>query len=464
MRRLARPLMALALALALCAGPRLAAASAKVAVLPFSGPAGATARAGLLAGMGRSVTAIPADEVLEAAADLGVASGSDRWLVALCARLGCQAVIAGAVERSRGQHEVVVTLYSGRTAKELGQHAIRVRSARLLGVVGKALGRQCLTTMTRSGEADGASAPAPAQAPPVAAQAQAAAAPAQAAAAPAQAPPMDIDEALRKHPVSIVRHDLPPRERGSIVDVAIGFGLTRRDHVLHSAEDSTRPDKTAAGIYPEINLRVDVYPLVPFVRGLLSGVGLGLTYAHNLGASASVEDAGGEPVEAASQELLLDLKWRWRVVSRPWSPTLTALAGWGTRDLALGDNDLLTSLGYRFFRLGLDGAVPLGTPYANLVVGLDWRAVTRVGNEAVDSYGSRTGSGGYAVRIGGAGAHRTAWGELRYHCTFEYLSFSTDFAGLDIDQLRRDERRDRSDSTTADDRLVRFWLGAGYAY
>lgn len=452
-----RPGMALALALALCSGPRLAAASARVAVLPFSGPSAAAARAGLLAGLGRSVTAIPADEVLEAAADLGVASGSDRWLAALCAKLGCQAVITGAVERSRGQHEVVVTLYSGRTAKELGQHAIRVRSARLLGVVGKALGRQCLTTMSGSGEPP-PSPPAPAEAPPSAAQASP-------ADANAPAPPMDIDEALRKHPVSVVRREAPRLERtDSIVDVALGFGLTRRDHVLRSAEDSTRPDKTAAGTYPEVNLRVDVYPLVPFVKGLLSGVGLGLTYAHNLGAAATVEDAGGEPVEAASQELLLDLKWRWRVVSRPWSPTLTALAGWGMRDLELGDNDLLTSLGYRFFRLGLDGAVPLGTSYASLVVGLDWRAVTRVGTEAVDSYGSRTGSGGFAVRIGGAGSHRTRWGELRYHCTFEYQSFSTDFAGLDIDQLRRDERRDRSDATVADDRLVRFWLGAGYAY
>ena len=45
------------------------------------------------------------------------------------------------------------------------------------------------------------------------------------------------------------------------ISVALGLGVARRDHVARAQGSTTHPDKSAAGTYPELTLRADVYPL-----------------------------------------------------------------------------------------------------------------------------------------------------------------------------------------------------------
>jgi hypothetical protein len=444
---LRRLILAGVAAVALCGLTRPAAAKVKVAVLPFSGPGASAARAGVMEGLETEAATIPVQQIIEAATDLGVDSGSGRWLVGLCARLGCRAVVTGSVVRTSEHHELVVTVYSGRTAETLARHTFGTRAARHLGLVGRALGRRCLATMSKYDQGDAAPS-LPERDPP--------------AAAATGGPAEEKRVSIAKRPVPAKKQ--PEAGQGSLFDLSIAFGLAKRDQVLQGAGDSPRPDKVYEGTFGEFTLRAGVYPLTPFLKNMINGLGLGLTYSRHLGMGTTVEGADGETVDAASQELLLDLMWRWKILSRSTSPVVTLLAGWGLRDFDLGANEILTSFNYRFFRLGLDGSVPLGTPYAALTAGIDLRPLTQVGPEAVDCYGNRTGGIGFAVRAGASGTYRLPFGALHYYSSFEFVRVSVEFAGLDPSQVRREERRDRDDPTAAEDRLMRFWIGAGYSY
>lgn len=446
----ARRIAAGAAVVALLLATRAGAVGGDVVVLPFSGPSSAAARAGVVRGLGPRAAKIPLERILDAAAQLRGGSGTRAWITSLCARLDCSAVVLGAVARDRSRHEVVTVLYEGKTAEILGRFARRARGAGDVGGIGKALGQRC------RGHLDSTVAQAPAPSPVSAPSPSTGEEPA------LSRPPSRKPKAT---PATISGQPAPAADRRDpLFDVGLALGIARRDHVLHGDGSVPGPDKTAAGTFPELTLRADLYPLGLFVRGLLEGVGLGLSYTQHLGMATSVEGQDGELVEAASRELLLDVKWRWRMLSRPTSPRVTAFVGWGLRDFDLDANAILTSFNYRFFRLGLDGAVPLGTRYAALTAGVELRPLTRVGPEAVDCYGELAGGSAFAVRFGASGALRLPAGALHYHASFEYLRFSSEFSGLEAGQVREEERRDRSDPTAAVDQVLRFWIGAGWAY
>jgi len=92
------------------------------------------------------------------------------------------------------------------------------------------------------------------------------------------------------------------------------------------------------------------------------------------------------------------------------------------------------------------------------------RPLMAVGQEAVDAFGSKTGGLGFAGRAGVSGIYRLGTGGVTYFASFEYLSFSTDFAGLAQGIAKRPGLPDRFDASSGSDRFIRLWVGGGYVY
>jgi hypothetical protein len=251
--------------------------------------------------------------------------------------------------------------------------------------------------------------------------------------------------------------------RANLVGIGVGIGAVLRDFTLEG-DPSLPPHKYEGGMYPEIVLAADVYPLAPFVDNAANGVGLGLTYSRHLSISTTRQDPETDTeaaVDSSSWELLLDLKFRYIFWDSETSPSVAGFFGYGMRDFELAQNVTLTSFNYQFVRFGLRGIAPILTPLFAVEAGFDVRPVMKVGQEAVDSFGDKQGALAWSVRAGLSG--RTEWG-VTYFATFELLRFSTEFAGLDEGVQIRDDWPDRADPTTGSDQFIRFWGGVGYAY
>jgi hypothetical protein len=461
------------LAAAMVMEARPAAAKKKrVVVLPFSGPRGRTAWKGVMQGMRRRVVAIPARKYSAAANRLGVNGRSPEGMVATCSKVKCDAVVTGKVSKRRRRFNVVVTVYNGGTGAALGRRAAGVRGARKVGRAGAAIGRRCLRLVAKGRFKRGGAPPPPAPEPP---PPEPAPAPAPAPAPVAKADTSDIPVFKPSKPAR--QEDEEEEEEGrvskrathrskwdSIFELSFSIGLAFRRYELEGTDPNIQPNKYEGGMYPEFTLHADIYPLTPFVKNALNGLGVGVGYTRHISISTKPKDTPETEVDTTSQELLLDLKWRWTILSRVTSPQATIFAGFGMRDFNLAENPTLTSFNYRFIRFGLDGAVPLGTPLVALTTGFDVRVLMQVGQEAVDAFGSKTGGLGYAIRAGAAGKYHLSTGAIAYFVNFEYLRFTTDFAGLEPGTVIRAGLPDRTDASSGVDRFIRLWLGLGYAY
>jgi len=457
------PILLLGLVLASTAAPRLASAKKKrVVVLPFSGPLGAAARRGVIGGLKRKVTLVSPAKFQSAAG--GVEAEESEGMVTACSKAKCDAVVKGTVTRARRRYKVVVTVFNGGTGVAIGRRAATVTKRRVARA-GTAIGRGCLRLVAKGKYSRAAPPPPTPPTPPP----------------PPPPPPTpvaqrdtsdipvfkntrekgdddDDDDRVRKG-----SGDRPGRD--SLVDLSVGMGLAFRRYVLEGTDANVEPDKYEGGMYPEFTIRADIYPMAPFVRGLASGVGVGVTYTRHLSITTKPKDTPDESVDTTSQELLADLKWRWVILDSPTSPSVIVGAGFGMRDFTLAQNTILTSFNYQFLRFGLDGVVPLFTPLVAVTVGFDVRPLLTVGEEAVSAFGSKTGGLGFSVRGGLSGIYRLGTGGVIYFVNFEYLRFTTDFEGLAAGSFtNRTGFPDRQDASSGADRFIRLWLGAGYSY
>lgn len=465
------PLVVLGLALpALVAAPRPALARKKrVVVLPFSGPAGAAARRGVLMGLKRKTIGVSAKKFQSAADTLGVDETSAEGIAAACSKIRCDAVIKGKVSKRRRRFNVVVTVYDGGTGQALGRRAAGVRGTRKVARAGAAIGKRCLKLVAKGKyrAAAVAAAPAPEPAPaPTPAPAPAPVARADTSDIPVFRPTRskgrsdddDDDDA------GVSKGASAGGAREPLFDISVAVGMAFRRYVLEGTDTTIEPNKYEGGMYPEFTIHADLYPMAPFVKNLAGGLGFGLTYTRHITISTKPKDNADQTVDTTSQEFIADLKWRWIILSKPTSPVVMVNAGYGMRDFTLGANSILTSFNYRFVRIGLDGAVPLGTPFAAITAGFDVRPLMAVGQEAVDAFGSKTGGLGFAGRAGVSGIYRLGTGGVTYFASFEYLSFSTDFAGLEQGIPKRPGLPDRFDASSGSDRFIRLWVGGGYVY
>ncbi len=474
----------LSAALALLAAAT-AEAKKRVVVLPFSGPGGAGAKNGLSRALGKKVTQIRPATYTAMADDLGVDASDAAGVVAVCSKIKCDAVIKGSVAKKGRKFTLTVTVLDGGTGEAIGKRAATVRGARKVAAAGAAIGAQCVALAAKGKFKAGAKA-APPPKPP-------------------EPPPEPVAKPPKKPPEEPVAYKPPEPEekpkrkkrkkrsdddegdgdgedeervtkraprRGKyygLFDVSASVGLSvRRAVVTVTSTSAAAPaaDSTYdGGMYPEFTIRADLFPLVLATKSFPRNIGLGVGYTRHLSISTKTQNDSDPPVETTSQELLLDLRVRWVIFKTITSPEVNIFAGYGMRDFSLSANTVMASFNYRFLRFGLEGNVPLGTPYIGLYAGFDVRPLLAVGQEVVQFLGTKQSGLGFSVRGGAMGRHSSGF---FYFLSVEYLRFSTNFIGLlaspDVDPstIGKLDKRDRGDPTQAADRFIRFWAGAGF--
>ncbi|MCA9671933.1 MAG: hypothetical protein KC503_40315 [Myxococcales bacterium] len=431
----------------------------RVVVMKFAGGrSGLRARNGFVRGIRRRTRLVSASRFVDRADDLGLDPNSPRGRSGACHKLKCHAIVRGSVRRAGRSYVVTVTVYNALDGQAIGKRAARVRGARRLVRAGVALGRACLRLIGRGRIPSGAPAAAPKPPPPTPPP------PAPVARTPDPDPPPARVKKRRRNDDDDdddgdgVRRSASRGSKAGLVSLGVSIGLSTRTYELAGANPAQN-SKYDGGLFPEFRLLADLYPLVPFVKNFARNVGIGVSYARHITISTKLP-ANSDEVDTSSQQFIVDLRVRWAFLKKPTSPVALIRAGFGLRDFNLGANTVLTSFNYQFLQFGLDGYVPLGTPLIALHAGFDVRPLLKIGKEAVDSYGSRVGGLGFAVRAGAYGTHRSG---VFYFLTFEYLSFSAEFAGLDASQVRG-QTPDRAEATTGSDRYIRLWAGGGYRY
>lgn len=473
----------LSIALALLAAAS-AEAKKRVVVLPFSGPGSAGARNGVSRALGKKVTQIRPATYTSMAEDLGVDGSEPGGMVAVCSKIKCDAVIKGSVAKRGRKFTLTVTVLDGGTGEAIGKRAATVRGARKVAAAGAAIGAQCVA-LAAKGKFKPAGKPAPPK-PPEPPPEPVAKPPVKPPEEPVAYKPPEPEEKPTKRRRKKKRSDddegsgdgdgedeervtkrASRRKYAGLFDVAASVGLAIRRAVVTvpvSSAASPPVDSTYdGGMYPEFTVRADLFPLVPFTKSFVRNVGLGVAYTRHLSISTKMQDPAAPPVETSSQELLLDLRLRWTFFKTVTSPEVNLFFGYGLRDFNLSENIVMASFNYRFLRVGLEGNIPLGTPYIGLFAGFDVRPLLGAG-EAVQYLGTRDSGLGFAVRGGAMGRHSSGF---FYFLSVEYLRFSTKFVGLaaspDINpaDIGKD-KRDRADPNEASDRFVRFWAGAGF--
>ncbi len=453
----------------------------KVVVLPFSGPSAATARGGLVKALQRKANPISPVTYTNTGNQLGVDPSAASSMVAICSKLKCDAVIQGAVSRKGRRFTITVTVYDGGTGEVIGVKATTARGARRVVRSGKALGTECTALVQKGKYVRQKAAPQPA---PHAARPRIPPLPTTPPPSPA-ARKADISDIPQYKPLASKTESAPDKkaiteekkeseEEGidqrtrkkslsGLFDVSVGIGLASRRYVLAVAAPTPTSPKDSSyegSVYSEITFHADLYPLVPFIGNFFRNIGFGASYSRHLSNSSWKPNQTDLTIDTTSQELLLDIQYRWTILKKATSPVVSVLAGWGLRDFTLGQNDVLASLKYRFFRFGAEAIVPLGTPLMALFAGGDARPLIFVGQEAVYAWGSKNGGFGYSFRGGVRGRHSSGFFFL---VTAEYLSFRTSFDGFDPSDMPRPGFPDRTEGTKGSDRFIRMWGGAGYA-
>lgn len=413
-----------------------------VVVLPFKGPGAAKARQGVVTALMSATQLTPAKALIRTGHDLTSPDGLTR----ACTELKVDAVVRGRVKRRRRRRfQVIVTVFDGGTGVAAAKNAATVRGARRLHRAGLVIGRKLLGAVQQCAHRPAAVVqPTPASPAEPAPEVQA----------------LPVYTGQKKPPA-----EAPPKKRSrldGLLDASLAFGIAHRSYTLEGG-DPSKDRRYEGGVFPEVRLALDVYPTAPFLS-LPVDIGLGLSFSHHLSVSTKLVDASGQEVEydTGSLEFTIGLAVRWRIFgAKPTSPAIKLRFGWGMRNFTLGQNDVLTSVKYRFLRVGLEGLVPFGTPYVGLVAGFDVRPVLKVGDEAVNAFGASSGGLGWSLRGGLGGA--VAFG-LFYRLVFEYLTLKNDFDGrFDIPNNVTVDPIYRRDPSTGKDAFIRGWLQIGYA-
>jgi hypothetical protein len=436
----------------------------QVAVLPFTGPGAAAARQGVLQGLGSRFAILAPAAYARAAKKLHVDGATEKGVLKVCKSLKCDAVVSGAVKKKRRKHTLTVVVRDGGSGRVLGKKAQTVKGAGHLAAAGATIG-QGLDAFIEKGHHPEEPAPkvkgrGRGKTGPVAAAPAPAPAPAPEP-APAPAPAPAPESYFETTPAPRIERKAETSKRSlDLFEVQVALGMVVRRASLKS--DTVKDSSYEGGAFSEILLRLDLYPLGPFVRGFARNIGIGLAYNHHLAVSTSLVDSTGEAVKVSttSQEFLVDLRVRWAFLQKPTSPVLLVYAGFGLTDFKLGENAVLTSLEYRFLRFGIEGLVPILTPLIAVTAGVDVRPLLTVGQSAIDSLGRKSGGFAYALRAGLAG--KVSFG-LTYFATFEWLSHSVSFDGRTDITADQSVPPDRLESSKLSDGYIRFYAGLGYA-
>jgi opacity protein-like surface antigen len=440
----------------------------RVVVLGFSGPRAGQARAAFVGAIRRSARVLSAGKFSQAGG-----SGEPAGITAGCAKLRCDAVVSGAVAKRGRRYTLTVSVFDGGTGDRIGRRAAGVRGKRRIRKAGFAVGRKC-SRLIAKGRRPARDAVASAPPPPEAEQP--AAAPEKTAVAQAPSEKDDDlfpsqgtrekgakdgeDDSDSDDDTTVSKRASSTRTAG-LFSIGASVGMAKRSFSLEPK--GTQGERTYdGGWYPEFAVAADVYPLALATRGFLKNLGVGANFSRHLTISTQggegSQSNGEDVADTGSQQLLLDLRLR---VDFSDKATLLGFTGFGMRDFTLGENDVLTSVSYKFVRIGISGVLPLGTPLLALHVGMEARPVLTLGQEVADHFGKREKAFGWTV-MGGVGGS-LSFG-LLYFASFEYQSYMTGFEGLEAAEITPEKGSvDMGPASEGNDQYFRVWLGLGYA-
>jgi len=415
--------------------------SRQAVVLSFKGVRANAARLGVIRGLKKKVTFVPVNMALETATEKGLDPEQPEGIVSLCAHLEIDAVVTGKVEsKGGGRYRVTVTVVDGGTGMPVGGKSATVRGKKRIPRAGVAIARSLGPLLAQTSRP--MVAPSEVQADDVQVDDLA---------------PDTGDESSGKGLAGL----------GGLFEFSVGLGISRRDFRMEG-DNPAENRRYDGGVFPEINLRLDLYPAAPWVDHFVArNLGIGLAFAHHLSISTTKRDSNGAQAEVGtgSLELLVDLLFRWPLFKgEATTPVLKVALGFGMRNFSLDENHVLPTFKYRVLHIGVEGDIPLMTPLIALKVGFDVRPILAVGQEALDALGEKSGVFALAVR-GGLGG-KTSFG-LYYGAVFEYQHFMADYAGrLEYANKQRPPDAPKSmrvtpSSTT--ESYIRVWALLGYA-
>jgi hypothetical protein len=452
-------------------------AKKRVVVLGFRGPRAGQARAAFIGAIRRRARVLSPGKFNRAGG-----SREPDGITAGCAKLRCDAVVTGAVGKRGRRYTLTVSVFDGGTGDRIGRRAARVRGKRRLRKAGFAVGRKCSRLIAKGRRP----ARAVASAPPAAAEAEEPAAAPETAVAQANTPAEqdddlfpsrggdgarpkgtddedadDNDDDSSDDDNTTVRKRAGSTKTAGLFSVGASLGMAKRSFSL--VPKNTQGERTYdGGWFPEFAVAADFYPLVLATRGFLKNLGVGANFSRHVkistqGGEGSQSD-GQDVADTGSQQILLDLRLRIDFSDRA---TVLGFTGFGMRDFTLGENDVLTSVNYKFVRIGVGGVLPLGTPLLALHVGMEARPVLTLGQEVADHFGKREKAFGWTV-MGGLGGS-LSFG-LTYFASFEYQSYMTGFEGLEAAEISPVTGTvDMGPASEGTDQYFRFWAGVGYA-
>jgi hypothetical protein len=148
----------------------------------------------------------------------------------------------------------------------------------------------------------------------------------------------------------------------SIVEVSAGLMLVNRKFSFHDPVDPEQPlDYKTPTVVPAIHLQAAVYPGAPFTRSMLANFGLNVRFFRVLGLESRLEGSS-RPATTTVQEIEAGLRYRWNILGRASSPTLTFGADFGRQIFHIdqGGKIVLPNIAYTYLKFAIiEAQMPL---------------------------------------------------------------------------------------------------------
>lgn len=319
-------------------------ADGRVAVEEFEGPRAGQARKAVVAALSGEVDVVGPDEVVDAADALGTSLDSAEGRVAVARKLGLRAFVAGTVAKAGKRLRLTLTVHNGADGTAVGDAQVSGRKKKFRRrVKGRSwAGLQPLIAQTAVPEPEAAE-PTPA--------ADEAAEEEGVAAAELEAGWGGDDEDDDGDDSPAAPGDAP----GLVFD--LGFGLGAREYGYPDEANldglagySLSPWADSAGLIPNLDLALQVYPLALFgSRGMLAGLGFDIRYQKSFGIDS--EDAvTGAVYETNASAVSADV--RMRFPSETLDPAV--FLGLGQRSFELDKGAGVPAVAFTSVRLGGD--------------------------------------------------------------------------------------------------------------
>ncbi|MCA9671941.1 MAG: hypothetical protein KC503_40355 [Myxococcales bacterium] len=419
----------------------------EVVLLSVAGPQARRAYRGLYRGLRRRVRLVGRRKFFRAVKKLGVDPTSKGGLAAACDKAGCKFVVRGVVKRARRRrYELTISVTHAATGSSVFEKTYTVRRARRLTRSAIRAAR-ALATAVRDYTPPPPPPPPPPPKPPEPPKpvAKAEPDPATIAKKPDDGDDGDTDKSSKK------------RDDAMIV-ARVGVGISTRDLKLVGPSDSDQR-KHGGGVFPELTIAAEIYPLVPLTKSFARHIGVWVTFSQALAVSTQPaanlpqDDPGGTARQILGGVLA-------RVPIGPLE--LRGAVGLGVRDFPLDDNSAVPSMSYRFVDISVGGSIPLGTPLAVFSASFAARPLVGAGQDTANALGEL--DGGFAFAVGAGFSGRLSFG-LMYFARFEFQSYNVDYAGLGgTARPPLPGTFERAAASNAVDRYIRAWAGLGYVF